>query len=115
MSVQCSTARPLASRRPSHEQEERYTKDKLIGAGTYGKVYRGKDLRENRPVALKDIRLDSDELGMPSTALREIALLRDLEHPNIIKYASDTSVLRKSAAQAVQGVAPRKGAKACTT
>lgn len=88
MSVQCSAPRPLASRRPSHEQEERYTREKLIGAGTYGKVYRGKDLRENRLVALKEIKLDSDELGMPSTALREIALLRDLEHPNVIKCGS---------------------------
>jgi serine/threonine protein kinase len=88
MSVECGTARPLASRSRSQSQESRYTRDRIIGAGTYGKVYRGMDTVDNRVVALKEIRLDSEELGMPSTALREISLLRELDHPSIIKYVS---------------------------
>lgn len=35
-------------------------------------------------VALKKIRLESDEEGVPSTAVREISLLRELQHPNIV-------------------------------
>jgi serine/threonine protein kinase len=86
MSVDGGTARPLARRRSTQDQDSRYVRERIIGAGTYGKVYRGKDTQENRIVALKEIRLDSEELGMPSTALREISLLRELDHPSIIKY-----------------------------
>lgn len=34
---------------------------------------------------MKKIRLESEEDGIPSTAIREIALLKDLDHPNIVK------------------------------
>lgn len=36
-------------------------------------------------VALKKIRLESEDEGIPSTAIREIALLKELQHPNIVK------------------------------
>jgi cyclin-dependent kinase 1 len=35
-------------------------------------------------VALKKIRLESEEEGVPSTAIREISLLKELIHPNIV-------------------------------
>lgn len=35
-------------------------------------------------VALKKIKLDADDEGIPSTALREISILRTLNHPNIV-------------------------------
>lgn len=34
--------------------------------------------------ALKKIRLESEEEGVPSTAIREISLLKELQHPNIV-------------------------------
>ncbi|GIQ80649.1 hypothetical protein KIPB_001480, partial [Kipferlia bialata] len=37
-----------------------------------------------RAVALKRIRLESSDEGVPSTAIREIALLKELKHPNIV-------------------------------
>jgi serine/threonine protein kinase len=36
-------------------------------------------------VALKKIRLELEEEGVPSTALREISLLKELDHPNVVK------------------------------
>lgn len=35
--------------------------------------------------ALKKIRLESEDEGIPSTAIREISLLKELNHPNIVK------------------------------
>ena len=36
-------------------------------------------------MALKKIRLDADAEGVPSTAIREISLLKELNHPAIVK------------------------------
>jgi hypothetical protein len=36
-------------------------------------------------VALKKIRLEQEEEGVPSTAIREISLLKELTHPNVVK------------------------------
>mmetsp|Transcript_10949 Transcript_10949/g.12416 ORF Transcript_10949/g.12416 Transcript_10949/m.12416 type:complete len:117 (-) Transcript_10949:12-362(-) len=59
--------------------------EKPVGEGTYGVVYKAKCLKTGRAVALKRIRLEIEDEGVPSTALREISLLRELEHPNIVK------------------------------
>ncbi len=48
-------------------------------------VYKAKDKLTNSVVALKRIRLETEEEGVPSTAIREIALLKELSrHPNIV-------------------------------
>jgi len=36
-------------------------------------------------VALKQIRLESDEEGVPSTTIREITILKELNHPNVVR------------------------------
>lgn len=33
---------------------------------------------------MKKIRLESEDEGVPSTAIREISMLRELRHPNIV-------------------------------
>ncbi len=58
--------------------------DKPIGQGTYGVVYRAKDRNTGETVAMKKIKLEVDDEGVPSTALREISLLKDLHHENIV-------------------------------
>ncbi|CAH8607690.1 unnamed protein product [Schistosoma margrebowiei] len=55
-----------------------------IGEGTYGVVYKCKNKVNGKFAALKKIRLENDEEGVPSTAIREISLLKELQHPNIV-------------------------------
>lgn len=63
---------------------ERYQRIEKIGEGTYGVVYKAKDKTTNELVALKKIRLEHEDEGIPSTAIREISLLRECSHQNII-------------------------------
>lgn len=56
-----------------------------IGEGTYGVVYKARDRTTGQVVALKKIRLESEEEGVPSTAIREISLLKELDHPNVVR------------------------------
>lgn len=56
-----------------------------LGEGTYGVVYKALDKSNNKYVALKKLRLDQDEEGVPPTSIREIALLKELDHPNIVR------------------------------
>ena len=50
-----------------------------------GIVYKAKARETGEIVALKRIRLDSEEEGVPCTAIREISLLKELKHPNIVR------------------------------
>lgn len=36
-------------------------------------------------IALKKIRLEQEEEGVPSTAIREISLLKELHHENVVR------------------------------
>ena len=51
--------------------------DKLnrVGEGTYGVVYRAKDISSGEIVALKRVRMEKDKEGLPISSLREINLL----------------------------------------
>jgi serine/threonine protein kinase len=48
-------------------------------------VYRCKDVVTGDIVALKKIRLEKEDDGVPSTAIREISLLKGIKHPNIVE------------------------------
>jgi len=63
-----------------------YEKEEKIGEGTYGVVYKAKERGSERVVALKKIRLESEDEGVPSTAIREIAVLKELSHLNVVAY-----------------------------
>ncbi|KAJ3295144.1 negative regulator of the PHO system [Borealophlyctis nickersoniae] len=63
---------------------ERYTRLEKLGEGTYATVYKGKNRLTGDIVALKEIHLDSEE-GAPSTAIREISLMKELKHHNIVR------------------------------
>lgn len=68
--------------------EDRFSRFEKIGSGAYGVVYKARDKRDQTVVALKKITLnndDTDEDGVPSSSLREIGLLKDLNHPNVLR------------------------------
>jgi len=64
---------------------DKYEKLEKLGEGTYGVVYKARDKNTKELYALKKIRLESEDEGIPSTAIREIALLKELQHPNIVR------------------------------
>lgn len=64
---------------------QKYEKLEKIGEGTYGTVFKAKNKETHEIVALKRVRLDDDDEGVPSSALREICLLKELKHKNIVR------------------------------
>ncbi|KAI8636593.1 kinase-like domain-containing protein [Parasitella parasitica] len=61
-----------------------YQKLSKIGEGTYGVVFKARQKSSNKLVALKKIRLNLQE-GVPTTTIREVAILKEMDHENIIK------------------------------
>ncbi|KAF6217034.1 hypothetical protein GE061_001387 [Apolygus lucorum] len=77
-----------ASRRQSMSEigfgrMETYTKLDKLGQGTYATVFKGRSRLTDSLVALKEIRLEHEE-GAPCTAIREVSLLKELKHANIV-------------------------------
>lgn len=56
-----------------------------LSLGTYGVVYKAKDNGTNQIVALKKIRLEAEDEGVPSTAIREISLLKELNDDHVVR------------------------------
>lgn len=62
-----------------------FEKIEVIGSGTYGVVYKAITSESNDVIALKKIKIELESEGIPSTALREICILRNLRHPSVIE------------------------------
>jgi len=63
----------------------KYKRLEKLGEGTYGVVYKAQNIETLEYVAIKKIRLEKEDDGVPSTAIREISLLKNLKHPNIVE------------------------------
>ena len=84
----------LGSRRGARAGMDQYQKIEKVGEGTYGIVYKAQD-SAGEVFALKTIRLEAEDEGIPSTAIREISLLKELQHPNIVKLCDVIHTERK--------------------
>ena len=49
-------------------------------------VYKARDRKDGQIIALKKIRLEQEDEGVPSTAIREISLLKELHHNNVVRW-----------------------------
>lgn len=64
---------------------DKYQKLDKLGEGTYGVVFKAKNTETGDIVALKKIKLEKEDDGVPSTAIREISLLKGIKHPNVVE------------------------------
>ncbi len=68
----------------NNNELEKYSRIEKLGEGTYGIVYKCKNKDNQELVAVKKIKLENEDEGIPSTAIREISILKQLKHPNIV-------------------------------
>ena len=64
-----------------------YVKIEKVGEGTYGVVFKGRHKKRGEIVAMKKVKYQYHDDGIPSSTIREISLLRDLRHPNIVELS----------------------------
>lgn len=82
-----SGAPPTQSRASRHALGEAYERLAQVGEGTYGKVYKARNVETGALVALKRIRMEQEKDGFPITSMREIKLLQALRHPNVVRLS----------------------------
>jgi len=56
-----------------------------LGEGTFGEVYVATHEKTGEIAALKKIKLECEDEGVPGTTLREVSLLKELQHPNVVQ------------------------------
>ena len=59
--------------------------ERKIGEGSYGVVFQAHFADGAAPVAIKRLRVEGLQEGVPATAIREITLLQEMIHPNIVR------------------------------
>ena len=81
--MEISTEDFINKKSPLRLVETYYKIQKIIGKGAFGVVYKAFELCSGRIVAIKQIPIDSTNR---KDVIKEIELLKNLEHPNIVKY-----------------------------
>lgn len=76
---------PEANRYGKCRPVQEFQKETRIGEGTYGVVYKAKDTRNGGTVALKRVKLHHEKSGIPISSLREINILLNLRHDNVVQ------------------------------
>jgi len=62
-----------------------FSAESQVGEGTYGQVYKARNKETGEVVALKRVRMDNEKEGFPITAIREIKILKVLNHKNVVR------------------------------
>lgn len=69
---------------PSNTKFKDFEVKEKLGEGTYGVVTKAVHKATGTIVAIKKVKTDTDDEGIPATAIREISLLKRLSHANIV-------------------------------
>ncbi|XP_057303298.1 cyclin-dependent kinase 9-like [Hydractinia symbiolongicarpus] len=69
---------------PFCDEVGKYEKLTKVGQGTFGEVFKARNRKTRQIVALKKILMENEKEGFPITALREIKILKLLQHENIV-------------------------------
>ena len=83
---------PLTGLPTAAKRSIKWIKGALIGAGSFGQVYLGMDAHTGLLMAVKQVDLstgvqnEEKKLSMMTALQREIELLRELQHENIVQY-----------------------------
>jgi cyclin-dependent kinase 2 len=58
-----------------------------VGSGTFSNVYKAlrQDTDPEKLVAIKKLEIDEEEGGIPAAQIREVSLVKQLDHPHIVK------------------------------
>lgn len=70
------------------KNQHTFIRHEKLGEGTYGIVFKAEDVETHQTVALKVMKLQQEEDGIPTTLLRELSILKSVSHPNIVKLES---------------------------
>ena len=73
-----------------------YEKIEQVGEGTYGEVFMARSRDDSSLVALKKVKLEGEKEGFPITAIREIKILKSLNHGNVIDMKEIVTSKNKS-------------------
>jgi cyclin-dependent kinase len=74
-----------------------YLKLEILGQGAYGVVHKVKHIESGQIYARKKLFLHDEKEGVPSSAIREIAILKELDHINIVKLVDIIQTEKKLA------------------
>lgn len=69
----------------SQDNDNIWIKEEKIGSGAYGDVYKGFNKITGTSIAIKKIKVIKYNYGISPEVLKEVILLRGLDHENIIR------------------------------
>jgi serine/threonine protein kinase len=72
--------------------DSKWVKQDKIASGCFGVVYKGFDQTTQQIIAIKKINTPVCEDGIPVDTLREIVIMKNIEHPNIIRYSKNKNI-----------------------